>query len=174
MLTIASQYILTLVTYLAHNLENFTFNTSLHGMCPRRRLQLQRPEANFLSYLKAVHYTTTKIFNILPKCAADLMVDKQQFVQSLRNLLIEVFLFYWQIFWLLCDSNAVAVLWIMHHILYIMLRLNDECIIFCVYCLMNMFCTLLWHDCLSIMNYDIWQVSQPEPLGKLMDQWNVM
>jgi len=94
MLTIASQYILTLMTYLAHNLENFTFNNSLHGRCPRRRILLHTPVTNLVSYLKVMHYTTTEIFNILPKCAADLMVDKQQFVQSLRNILIEVSLFY--------------------------------------------------------------------------------
>jgi hypothetical protein len=131
-------------------------------MCPRRRSQFHRPATNLVSYLKVVHYTTTKIFNILPKCTADLMVDKQQFVQSLRNLLIEVFLFYWWIFWLLCDSNAVAVLWIMHHILYIMFRLTDECIIFCVYCLMNVFCTL--QDMIAyqswIMIYDRFHTSR--------------
>jgi len=71
MLTIASQYILTLMTCLAHNLANFTFGNSLHGICPRRRLQLHRPAANIVSYLRVVHYTTTKIFNILPKCGAD-------------------------------------------------------------------------------------------------------
>ena len=159
------------MTYLAHNLEYFVFNNSLHGICPRRRLQLHRPAANLVSYQIVVH----KIFNILPKCTADWMVDKQQFVQSLRNLLTEQsFNFTDEFFWLLCDSNAAAVLWIMHHILYTMLSLTDECIIFCVYCLMNVFCTLLWHDCLSIMNYDVWQILHPEPLGELMDQWNVM
>ena len=89
MLTIPSQYILTLMTYLANNFENFTFNNSLHGICPRRRIQLHRPVANIVSYLKVVQYTTTKFFNISPKCSADWKVDKQQFVQSLRNRLIE-------------------------------------------------------------------------------------
>ena len=28
-------------------------------------------QQTFVSYQKVVHYTTTKIFNILPKCTAD-------------------------------------------------------------------------------------------------------
>jgi hypothetical protein len=138
------------MTYLAHNLENFTFNNSLHGICPRRRLQLHRPAANIVSYLKVVHYTTTKVFNILPKCAADWMVDKQQFVQSLRNRLIERSFNFTDEFFDYCVTSMQWLLWIMHHILYTMLRLIDECIIFCVYCLMNVFCTLLWHDCFEL------------------------
>ena len=36
-----------------------------------------------------------------------------------------------------------------------------------------MICVLLQHNYLLITNYDIWQVSQPEPWGKVMGQWNV-
>ena len=42
------------------------------------------------------------------------------------------------------------------------------------YYLMSVFCVLLWHDYLSITNYNIWQFSHPQPYGKLMDQWNVL
>jgi hypothetical protein len=121
MLTIASQYILTLMTCLAHNLANFTFGNSLHGICPRRRLQLHRPAANIVSYLRVVHYTTTKIFNILPKCGADWMADKHQFVQWLRNLLIEQSFNYINEF---VDCCVTPVQWLCY----------ESCIIFCTHC----------------------------------------
>jgi hypothetical protein len=42
-LTLPSQYILSLMTFLTHNLEYFTFNSSVHNINTRKRLQLHRP-----------------------------------------------------------------------------------------------------------------------------------
>lgn len=113
-----------------------------------------RPAANIVSYLKVVHYTTTKIFNILPKCTADWMVDKHQFVQWLRNLLIEQsFNYIDEIFiavWLQCSGcvmnhashsvHIVEVDWWMYHILCL---LFNECVLYI---------TMTW--LLWIMMYD--------------------
>jgi hypothetical protein len=44
---------------------------------------------NPASHQKAVYYTSVKIFNVLPKCIANLMDDKKQIVQSSRSPLIE-------------------------------------------------------------------------------------
>jgi hypothetical protein len=97
----------------------------------------------------------------------------KQFVQPFYGTIC---LFHWFIFRVPCDWNGVAVLWRMHHILqvHVMLRLPDECIIFCVLLFNECVLMLLWHDYLSITNYNIWQFSHSQPYGKLMDQWNVL
>jgi hypothetical protein len=42
-LTLPSQYTLSLMTFLAHNLEYFAFNSSVHNNDIRKRLQPHRP-----------------------------------------------------------------------------------------------------------------------------------
>jgi hypothetical protein len=75
-LTLPSQYILSLMTFLAHNLEYFTFNSSVHNTDTRKRLQLHRPLAYSTSFQMGVYYVSTKIFNKLPQCIANLVMDK--------------------------------------------------------------------------------------------------
>jgi hypothetical protein len=65
-LTLPSQYILSLITFLAHNLEYFTFNSSVHNINTRKRLQLHRPIANSASFQRGVYYVSIKILNKLP------------------------------------------------------------------------------------------------------------
>lgn len=85
-----------------------------------------------------------------------------------------IFLFYWFIFILLCDSNGVAVLWRMHHILQVMLRLPDERIIFCV---------LLFNECVLcvtmtqlLINHELryMAVFTSTAIWQTDDQWNVL
>jgi hypothetical protein len=45
-LTLPSQYILSLTTFLSHNLEYFTFNSSVHNIKAKKRYQLHRSIAN--------------------------------------------------------------------------------------------------------------------------------
>jgi hypothetical protein len=69
------------MTFLAHNLKYFTFNSSIHSISTREGyIQFHRPAANLISYQTSVYYTSKKIFNISPKCIAELVEDKNQFV----------------------------------------------------------------------------------------------
>jgi len=52
-LMVAAQYILSLMTFLAHNLEYFTL-IQYTALCTRRRLQPHRPAKNLASYQKSV------------------------------------------------------------------------------------------------------------------------
>jgi hypothetical protein len=47
LLTLPSQYILSLITFLAHNLEYFSFNFSVHSINTRKKVHLHSPIANF-------------------------------------------------------------------------------------------------------------------------------
>ena len=159
-MTVAAQYILSLMTFCAHHLEYFTFNNSIHSTHTRRRLQLHIPARNLASYQKGVYYTSIKTFNILPKNNADSVGDRKQFVQSLRSLLIEQSFYTINEFSNSSDSHVVVVLWRMHHILHILLRLFDECVIFhvllfndCVLCYYDMTACQSW-----IMIHDIFHI----------------
>jgi hypothetical protein len=55
-LTLSSQHILSLMTFLAHNLECFTFNSSVLNINIRKRLQFHRSIANSTSFQRGVYY----------------------------------------------------------------------------------------------------------------------
>jgi hypothetical protein len=53
LLTVQSHYILSLMTFMAHNLGHFTFNVSMHGTNKREKLDSQ---------------TKSKSYNISERC----------------------------------------------------------------------------------------------------------
>jgi hypothetical protein len=64
-LTLPSQYLLSLMTFLARNLEYFTFNSSVHNINTRKRLQLHRAIANSTSYHMGLYCASINTFNKL-------------------------------------------------------------------------------------------------------------
>jgi hypothetical protein len=72
-LTLSSQYVLYLKTFLIHNLEYFTSVLSVYAISTRKKVQLHRPKAKqiFLSYQRGVYYARIKIFNTLPASVAE-------------------------------------------------------------------------------------------------------
>jgi len=53
-LTLLSHYILSLMTFMAHNLGHFTFNISVHGTNKSKKLQFHRLIANLTHLLRKV------------------------------------------------------------------------------------------------------------------------
>jgi hypothetical protein len=64
-LTVAAEYIFSLITLLAHNFEHFTLNSSIHSIYNRRTLQLHRPASNLASHQEGVYVTNIKICILL-------------------------------------------------------------------------------------------------------------
>jgi hypothetical protein len=62
-LALPSQYELSLMPFLVHNLEYLTFNFSVHSINTRKKVQLHRQVANFSSYQRDV-YCSSKRFLI--------------------------------------------------------------------------------------------------------------
>jgi hypothetical protein len=87
-LTPSSQYILSLMTFLLHSLEYFTFSFSMHSINTRKKLQLHRLIANFMSFQIGMYYVSIKTLNKLPEFIANLVMDKKHFVLALKRLLI--------------------------------------------------------------------------------------
>jgi hypothetical protein len=62
-LTLPSQYILSLIKFFSCNLEIYTLNFSDNGINTRNKLQLHKPTANLTLYQKGVYCMRIKIFN---------------------------------------------------------------------------------------------------------------
>jgi hypothetical protein len=74
-LTVTSQYVLSLMRFLSSNLEIYTFNTSVHNINTRRKLKLQKPATRLTMYQRSVYYNSINIYN-LPDDLADLVSNK--------------------------------------------------------------------------------------------------
>jgi hypothetical protein len=82
-LTMPSQYVLSLMTFLANNLEYFTFQSSIHEINTRGRVQLQKPIANLTSYQRGVYYASIKTCNALPVYVANKVARSYVFARKL-------------------------------------------------------------------------------------------
>jgi hypothetical protein len=83
-LTIHSQYILSLMKFLLQNQEMFTSNTEVHNIDMRNKLKLHKPISNLTLYQKGVYNMVIRIFNKLPEYIANLMGNKGTFIATLR------------------------------------------------------------------------------------------
>jgi hypothetical protein len=87
-LTLASQYILSLMTFVKNNLELFTFSCTVHNKLTRNRGNLHVLQSRLSIRQKGVHYMSVKIFSSLPKFLVDLLEDGTMFVERLKEILI--------------------------------------------------------------------------------------
>jgi hypothetical protein len=88
-LTMPSQYILSLMTFLANNLEYFTLQSSIHEVNTRGRVQMQNPTANLTSYRRGVYYASIKTFNALPVYIANQVTNRKYFISELKAFLLD-------------------------------------------------------------------------------------
>jgi hypothetical protein len=79
-LTLPSHYLLSLITFLACNVEYFTFNSFVHNINTRKRLQLHRPIANSTSYQMGLYCASINTFSKLLVHTVNLVMDKKHFI----------------------------------------------------------------------------------------------
>jgi hypothetical protein len=65
-LPLASEFLLSLLSFEVDNLETFQTNSDIHNISTRYRYNLHVPNANLSKYQKGVHYSGIKLFNIFP------------------------------------------------------------------------------------------------------------
>ena len=87
-LTITSQFILSLMKFLLKNQEKFTSNSEVRNINTRNELKLHKPISNLTLYKKGVYYMSIRIFSKLPDCIARLVENKRSFVSTLRLYLV--------------------------------------------------------------------------------------
>jgi hypothetical protein len=72
------------MTFLANNLEYFTFQSSIHEINTRTKVQLQNPIANLTSYQRGVYYASIKTFNALPVYIVNQVTNRKYLIDKLK------------------------------------------------------------------------------------------
>ena len=74
-----SQYVLFLMRFIASNLGNYKFNTSIHDKNTRHKLKLHKLSTRLPNYQKSVYYNSLNVYNRLPNATAELVMNKKLF-----------------------------------------------------------------------------------------------
>ena len=85
-LTLASQYIFSLMRFLSSNLEIYKLNTSIHKLNTRHKLKLHMPAVRLKIYQKNVYCNSIHIYNNVPDDLARLVSSWKHFLIQLKNI----------------------------------------------------------------------------------------
>jgi hypothetical protein len=88
-LTLASQYILSLIIFMISNLEYFIFNDAIHDKTTIHKGNLHVLQSHLAIRQKGVYYMRIKIFNSLPSHVRNLVQDRKLFLGKLKEILID-------------------------------------------------------------------------------------
>ena len=84
-LTLQSQYILSLALFVAQNMDEFANNSAIHQINTRHKSNLHPPLPRLTKYQKGVYYTGIKIFKCLPPKIKQLTGNIKKFKVALKN-----------------------------------------------------------------------------------------
>jgi hypothetical protein len=70
-LPLKSQYLFSLLLFVAKNKELFKTNSEIHSMNTRQNYDLHPALLNLTKSQTGVHFSETKMFNCLPQCIKD-------------------------------------------------------------------------------------------------------
>jgi len=92
-LTLPSQYIFSLLVYVAKNRDLFLSNSEIHDINTHNNYNLHLPTTNLTLVQKGVLYSGSKIYNHLPFHIKTLSNDLKHFKSKLKSFLIEHILY---------------------------------------------------------------------------------
>jgi len=72
-----------------NNLAYFSLNSEIHNTFTRNMKCLHVSQVDLLLYQKGVCFMSIKVFNSLPRCIAELVLNKKKFVGKLKSVLIQ-------------------------------------------------------------------------------------
>ncbi len=98
-LTLTSQYVLFLMRFIASNLGNYKFNTSIHDKNTRHKLKLHKLSTRLPNYQKSVYYNSINVYNRLPNATAELVMNKKLFSWQLKKYLTNPSI-HWRNLWI--------------------------------------------------------------------------
>jgi hypothetical protein len=74
-LPLQSQYIFSLLIFVANNMDLYHMSSQIHGLNMRRNFDLYRPQTNLTIYQRGPYYFGIKHFNHLPLKIKELAYD---------------------------------------------------------------------------------------------------
>jgi hypothetical protein len=86
-LPLASEFLLSLLSFVVDNMEKFPTNSDIHSISTRYRYNLHVPNSNFSKYQKEVYYSGIKLFNNLPTNVKNLSHNINMFTRALKEYL---------------------------------------------------------------------------------------
>jgi hypothetical protein len=87
-LPLASEFLLSLPSFMADNMEKFQTNSDIHSINTRHKHDLHQPCANLTSYQNGAYYAGFKLFNTLPDSIKSLNHDVKVFKPALKGYLL--------------------------------------------------------------------------------------
>jgi len=88
-LPLQSQYIFSLMMFVARNRELFVINANVHNLPTRSHNDLHLPIANLSVFQKGVYFSGVKIFNNLPTNVKQTFYDFYKFKKALKRFLLD-------------------------------------------------------------------------------------
>jgi hypothetical protein len=79
----ASEFLLSLLSFVVDNIETFQTNSDIHNISTRYRYNLHVPNTNLSIFQKGVYYSGIKLFNNLPPTIKSLNHDTKKFKAAL-------------------------------------------------------------------------------------------
>jgi hypothetical protein len=87
-LPLASEFLLSLLSFVVDNMEKFQTNSDSHSISTRYRYNLHVPNSNLSKYQKGVYYYGIKLFNNIPPNVKNLSHNIKMFKRSLKEYLL--------------------------------------------------------------------------------------
>ena len=86
-LSLKSQYILSLLLFVVDNGDCIKVNPEIHNISTRNNSNLHPPISNLSLYRKGTYYSGIRVSNILPSQIKDLFHNRSRFNRALKNFL---------------------------------------------------------------------------------------
>src|SRR5215510_12794667 len=86
--TLSSQYILSLLMFVIRNTGHFVPNSVYHDINTRQKNDVHLPHTSLTMYQKGVLYSGIKVFNALPTSIKDISNNPQKFKATLKCYLL--------------------------------------------------------------------------------------
>jgi hypothetical protein len=86
-LPLMSQYILSLLSFVSYNREQYFANSEIHNINTRHTSNLHLPRAHLNIYQKEVYYSCIKIFNSLPQDIKTYIDNPRTFKKAVKKCL---------------------------------------------------------------------------------------
>jgi hypothetical protein len=84
---VQSQYLLSLLLFVAENTDYFRLNSEIHGFDTKNKYNLNLPPSKLTIFQKGPHYSGIKAFNNLPTYIKNLLQTKKHFKWALKEFL---------------------------------------------------------------------------------------
>jgi hypothetical protein len=86
-LPLQSQYLLSLLLFVAENVDHFRLNSEIHGFNTKNKSNLHLPPSKLTVYQRGPYYSGIRAFSNLPTYVKNLLQTRKQFKRALKEFL---------------------------------------------------------------------------------------